>query len=536
MKKKRSGNSVDFARAAGSVGIAVFLSRILGLVREQVLATLFGASNQMDAFVVAFRIPNLLRDLFAEGALSSAFVTVFSEYDEQSSREETMRLVASVLAMLSVIVSIIVILGIVYSKEIVYLMAPEFQKVPGKIELTTTMTRIMFPFLLALSTASVFMGILNAKGNFFLPSMASAMFNISSIVVGGGLALYLPSHGVEGIIGMAIGTLVGGLAQMAIQLPPLMRIIEISHVVPQLRRFSIKSVVHHPGVKKVMKLMVPAIIGLSATQINIFVNTNFASRCPEGSVAWLNYSFRLILFPIGLFGVAISVVALPRFARKAANMDMKALGQAMVSSLELALVLTIPASIGLWVLSEEIVKLIFQRGHFHHYDTIMTAQALRFYSIGLFAYSCVKIVVPAFYAINDTKWPVAASFAAVAMNIVMVFTMLPLLQHRAIALSTSITIISNFLILASIFYKRIGGFPCKTLIKDCSKIVIASMIMGLVVTYLRRFINCDSGLMVEAVTILLVMAGGCGVYVILGHLMKITPLMDLESKIQKKME
>lgn len=292
---------------------------------------------------------------------------------------------------------------------------------------------------------------------------------------------------------------------------------------------------NHPGVKKVMKLMVPAVIGLSATQINIFVNTNFASRCPVGSVAWLNYSFRLILFPIGLFGVAISIVALPQFARKAAVLDMKALGQALASSLGLALSLTIPASIGLWVLGEEIVSLIFERGQFNHFDTIMTAQALRLYSIGLFAYSCVKIIVPAFYAINDTRWPVITSFLAVAMNVVIVATTLPVLQHRAIALSTSITMMSNFFVLAFIFYKRIGGFPCRYLVKDALKVILASLLMGVVVSRLAWLLNVQHSLIMKSVMVLLVIGGGCATYVLIGHIMRITPLLDLEKKILKKM-
>ena len=523
-KDTRTGG---LARSASSVSIAVFLSRILGLVREQVLAALFGASNQMDAFVVAFRIPNLLRDLFAEGALSSAFVTVFTEYDTKFSREETVRLVSSVLAVLTIIVSLIVILGMIFSKEIVMVMAPDFSEIPGKIELTTTMTRIMCPFLLAISTASVFMGILNARGHFFLPSMASALFNLSSIIIGGALALYLPTIGVEGIIGMAIGTLIGGIAQMAIQLPPLLKELGKDF-------FTVRPLFDHPGVKKIMKLMVPAIIGLSATQINIFINTNFASQCPPGSVAWLNYSFRLILFPIGVFGVAISIASMPRFARQAASQNMDSLGEALCNSLALALSLTIPASVGLWILGEDIIRLIFERGEFHPFDTLMTTQALRFYAIGLFAYSCVKIIVPVFYALNDTRWPVVTSFLAVAMNIVIVVSTLSTLQHRAIALSTSVTMISNFFILAMVLYRKIGGFPVLPLLKEVAKMAIASLLMGLVVAGLSTLVHTPSSLVGRAAATLGLIGVGGLAYGITGFILKIKALKGLTEKTFRK--
>jgi len=253
-----------------------------------VLAGLFGAGTAMDAFVVAFRIPNLLRDLFAEGALSAAFITVFTEYDQKRSKEETWRLVNNVLAVLTVVISLTVILGMIFSNELVMLLAPDFAKVAGKVELTQRLTIIMFPFLLLVSLSSVLMGILNTKGYFFIPSLASSCFNMTSIVVGVGLALLFPLWGQPAIMGMAVGTLLGGLSQMGIQVPIILR-----------QGFRIKPVMDlaDHGLQRIGRLIVPAIIGLSATQINIFINTNFASRCAEGSVAWLNYAFRHLRNP-----------------------------------------------------------------------------------------------------------------------------------------------------------------------------------------------------------------------------------------------
>nr|HDN00138.1 murein biosynthesis integral membrane protein MurJ [Deltaproteobacteria bacterium] len=520
-----SGKAVHLARSAGSVSIAVLFSRILGLVREQVLAGLFGAGTAMDAFVVAFRIPNLLRDLFAEGALSAAFVTVFTEYDQKRSKEEIWRLVNNVLAVVTVVVSLTVILGMIFSHELVMLLAPDFAKVAGKVELTQRLTIIMFPFLLLVSISSVLMGILNTRGYFFIPSLASSCFNMTSIIVGVGLALLLPLFGQPAIIGMAVGSLLGGLSQMGIQVPAVLR-----------QGFKIKPVTDlaDPGLRHIGRLIVPAIIGLSATQINIFVNTNFASRCAEGSVAWLNYAFRLVQFPIGLFGVAVSIATLPVVARLATRGDYKLLGDTLVSSLTLASALTIPAAVGLWVLAEPIVGLIFEHGRFTQSDTFMTAQALRFYSIGLLAYAAVKIVVPVFYALNDTRWPVIGSFLAVALNICIILATLDKLQHRAIALSTSATMIFNFMLLAAVLYKKIGGYPSRRLFLSLGKIFLASGIMGLLVWWVEIHIAGDPGIRLSTFKVFASMLLGIVSYGVLAYVLKLTEFTEIIDKIIKR--
>jgi putative peptidoglycan lipid II flippase len=521
------GTATHLARSAGSVSIAVFFSRILGLVREQVLAGLFGAGTAMDAFVVAFRIPNLLRDLFAEGALSSAFVTVFTEYDQKRSREETWRLVNNVLALLTVVVSLTVILGMIFSNELVRLLAPDFSKVAGKVELTQQLTIIMFPFLLLVSLSSVLMGILNTRGYFFIPSLASSCFNMTSIIVGVGLALLFPLWGHPAIVGMAIGTLLGGLSQMGIQVPVILR-----------QGFRLKPVMDlaDPGLKRIGRLIVPAIIGLSATQINIFINTNFASRCAEGSVAWLNYAFRLVQFPIGLFGVAISIATLPVVARLATKRDYKVLGDTLVSSLTLAFALTIPAAVGLWVLAEPIVGLIFEHGRFSQSDTFMTAQALRFYSIGLLAYAAVKIVVPVFYALDDTRWPVIGSFVAVALNICIILATLDKLQHRAIALSTSVTMILNFMLLAIVLYRKIDGYPAGRLFMSLAKILIASGIMGLLVWWSQVRIAGSPGIWLSTLQVLVSVSLGVVSYGVLAYVLKLTEFNEIINKVIRRLK
>ncbi|RUM88660.1 MAG: murein biosynthesis integral membrane protein MurJ [Thermodesulfatator sp.] len=504
MSSSQPSAAASIASSAKSVSAAVFLSRILGLVREQVLAGLFGAGTSMDAFVVAFRIPNLLRDLFAEGALSSAFVTVFTEYQEKKAPEDTQRLVNNVLTSISIIISIICVLGIFYSKDLVMLMAPEFALIPGKIELSTILTRIMFPFLVFISLSALIMGLLNTRGYFFIPAFASSCFNLASIIVGGGLALTIPAMGYPAIYGMAVGTLAGGGLQLLIQLPCVKK---------EGFRYRPLIDLKDPGLRKMGRLIIPAIIGLSATQINIFVNTNFASRCAEGSVAWLNYAFRLMQFPIGLFGVALSVATLPMIARQAAQGASEELGDTLVSSLILAFALTLPAAAGLWLLAEPVIGLIFRHGHFTQFDTVMTAQALKFYSIGLMAYSAVKIIVPVYYALDDTKWPVIGSFLSVAANIVIILFTLEKFQHRAIALSTSVTIIFNFLFLAVILYKKTGGYPVKRLMTALAKIALATAVMAAAVYYSAMWTDIGENTAGLALQVLITIAIGVAVYI-----------------------
>ena len=527
MDKKEIGDTVSLARSAGSVSVAVFLSRLLGLVREQVIAWLFGAGMATDAFVVAFRIPNLLRDLFAEGALSSAFVTVFTDYEEKRSREEVVRLVSNVLTVLTIVVSAVVILGMVLSGWIVRLLAPDFSLIPGKLDLTKKLTLLMFPFLLLVSIAALFMGILNARRHFFVPAFSSSCFNLGSIISGVLLAYLLPKWGIPAIFGMAAGVLTGGLTQLAVQVPLLRKegLMPRPHV-------DLKS----PGLRRIGRLIIPAVIGLSATQINIFINTHFASSCVEGSVTWLSYAFRLMQFPIGLFGVAISIATLPVVSRLAAQRDLKALGQTLVYSLTIAFALTVPAAAGLWVLADPIVRLIFEHGRFTNFDTIMTAEALKYYAIGLMAYSAVKILVPVFYALNDTRWPVIGSFSAVAFNILVISLTLGSLAHRAIALSTSVTMILNFLLLAAILYKKIRGFPAKRLFMSFAKICLASLLMGASILFIKAHVALPGKTATLGLEVIGYIIAGAGIYTLTLFMFGLQELNEISSKILSRLK
>ncbi len=462
-------NNGTIAKSAASVGIAVMCSRVLGLVREQVFAGLFGAGFIYDSFVVAFRIPNLLRDLFAEGALSAAFVTVFSAYDKQRTQEETWRLAAIVLNFILILLCVVTLLMIFFAGEIVTLLAPDFSLIDGKTALTVKLTRIMLPFLVFISLSAVVMGILNTKGRFFVPAIASSFFNLGSLIGGTTLAFILPRYGQPAIVGMAIGTLIGGFLQLGVQLPTLYKAgFRYTPVV----RFS------DPGLRRILTLMLPATIGLSATQINLFINTNFAASCAEGSVSWLYYAFRLVQLPIGVFGVALSIAMLPILAKQAAEKDIMAMKGTMVSSLTMVFALTVPATAGLILLSQPIIRLIYQHGAFTAGDTLATADTLCLYAIGLFAYSANKILVPAFYALDKTKYPVIASFLAIIINIIIIKFTIDTYQHRAIALSTSCTMLINFVFLMVVLYKNLQGYSLTYLGKGCLKIGAATLALS----------------------------------------------------------
>ncbi len=520
-------NNHTIAKSAASVGIAIMFSRVLGLVREQVFAGLFGAGFIYDAFVVAFRIPNLLRDLFAEGALSAAFVTVFSAYDKQRTPEETWKLAIHVLNFILILLSGITLLTIFFSEEIVSLLAPDFSRIAGKTLLTVKLTRIMLPFLIFISLSAVVMGILNTKGRFFVPALASSFFNIGSLVGGTSLAFILPHYGQPAIVGMAVGTLIGGFLQLAVQLPTLYKI---------GFRYKPKVCFSDPGLRRILILMIPATIGLSATQINLFINTNFAASCPEGSVSWLYYAFRLVQLPIGVFAVALSIAMLPILAKQAADKDIGGMKTTMVSTLTMVFALTVPATAGLIILAEPIIRLIYEHGAFTATDTLATADTLCLYSIGLFAYSTNKVLAPAFYALNKAKYPVIASFLAILINIGIITFTIDTFQHRAIALSTSCTMVINFVFLMAVLYKCLGGLSLTYLGKGILKIGTATFALSVLLLVMRPLMaGWFNGTVIhQAIALFFAIFLATATYIIILDRLQLAELTILTSKLTSR--
>ncbi|HEY5705559.1 MAG TPA: murein biosynthesis integral membrane protein MurJ [Terrimicrobiaceae bacterium] len=458
-------------RATGVIALAVMCSRVLGLVREMLFAGLFG-SALMGIFTIAFRAPNLLRDLFAEGALSTAFITVFSQKIEKEGNRSAWSLASKMMTLTAIFMSGVSLLGVIFAKELIGILAPGFA--PQDARLTIQLTQIMYPFILLVSLAALVMGMLNAKNVFGVPAMASSFFNIGSIA-GGVLFgwLFDPGFGEKALTGLAIGTLVGGLLQFAVQLPSLRRVGYKFR--PDLRW-------RDPGIRKILLLMVPSAIAASAVQINVMVNSSFASFIGKEAVSWLNFAFRLMQLPIGVFGVAVATITLPVVSRIAVHSDRSEFGPTLGKAMRLAVFLTLPSAVGLFFLAQPIIGVIYERGEFKPTDTLQTGLALQFYSIGLVAYSCIKVLSPAFYAI-DKKWtPMCVSFAAIGLNFCLnYFFIFRLgLGQRGLALATSLSATANFLALYLLMRHDARTLETRRFLGAVVRCGLASAALGLV--------------------------------------------------------
>src|SRR6266700_874699 len=440
-------------RATGVVGAAILCSRVLGLIREMVFAGLFGAGRNLDAFLMAFRLPNLLRDLFAEGALSTAFITTFSKKIAVEGDQSAWRLANKVATLTAVFMSAVTLLGIVFAPQLVDLLTWGAWS-PDKTALTILLTRIMWPFMLLVSLAALVMGMLNAKHVFGPPAMASSYFNLGSIIGGVAIGWSIDPHfGSRSLVGLAIGTLLGGAWQLIGQFPSLWHV-----------GYKYRGDFHwrDEGVRTVLTLMGPAVIAASAVQVNVLINSGFAARLGNGPVSWLNIAFRLMQLPLGIFGVAIGTVTLPLVSKSAAVGDMAGFRSALAHAIRLVTLLTIPAATGLIILAQPIISVIYEHGRFTSEATRQTAAALQFYAIGLAAYSAVKVLAPAFYALDRRYLPMMVSIFSIAVNFVLSwFFMSKLgLGHRGLALSTSLVALTNFLLLY-IMMRRYAG-PLET--------------------------------------------------------------------------
>ena len=517
-------------RAVGIVGIAVLCSRVLGLARELILAHLFGAGMAMDAFKVAFRIPNLLRDLFAEGALSTALVTTFSKKDATEGSDSAWALANKVASLAVVVISGLVLLGMVFSPVIVGGIASGFSG--EKAQLTVQLTRVMFPFILLVSLAALAMGLLNAKNVFGAPAMASSFFNVGSILGGVGFAWWLdPEFGPRSLLGLAIGTLVGGFAQLVAQWPALYRV---------GFRLRLDFNWRDPGVREVLSLMGPAVVAASAVQVNVMVNSHFASMVPgDGPVSWLDYAFRLMQLPLGVFGVAIGTVTLPLVSRHAALGDTDALRGALAKGLRLGFLLTVPSSLGLAFLAEPIISLIYERGRFDAASTLQTAEALRFYSLGLAAYSGIKVLAPAFYAVGRRKTPMLVSFGAIAVNLLLNWYLTLHLQmgHRGLALSTGCVAIANFTALYLLMRAHLNGMQSGRLLGALARIGLAGAVLGAICWAGSRYLMESwplLGVAMRAAMLFAIIGGASIAFFCVAALLRVEEVRDLGAAVKRR--
>lgn len=461
----QAGHVRQIASAAGVVSAATLFSRLLGFVRDMAIAWLFGAGMLADAFFVAFRIPSTLRELLGEGALSAAFIPTFTRTATREGRDAAWDLASAVMGTLVVVLAGVTLLGVLLAPVIVRLLAPGFAEVPGKLHLTVQLLQVMFPYIFLVGLAALFMAILNSLGHFLAPALSPTMLNIAMIAA----ALLVAPHASNPVLPLAIAVLVGGAGQLLIQVPS---------ALARGWRPRLRVAPRDPRVWHVARLMAPGVAGLAITQINVFVGTLLASFLAQGSVAALTYAFRLVQFPIGVIGVAIATGALPVMAASMAKDAVGEMKGALQGSLRLAFFLTLPAIVGLIVFRVPILHVLFERGAFTRPVTVLTAEILVGYSLGLTFYIGNRILAPAFYAMHDTRTPVTTGMLAVAVNIAASLLLMGRLGATGLALATAVASASNFLLLFTRLRGRIGLLGGRRLLLAAARVALACVPMA----------------------------------------------------------
>lgn len=449
----------------GQIGLATLLSRLLGFVRDVVVARAFGAGVVTDAFFVAFRIPNLFRRLLAEGALSTAFVPVFTEYLATRRPEEFKRVVRSVSGAFLLLLAAMSLLGALAAPWMVRVVAPGFFDHPQQAELAVSLTRLMFPYLFFVGAAALAMGVLHAHRRFFAPALGPVALNLSMIAA----TLFLAPHLEVPVTGLAVGVLAGGLGQVLIQVPSLSR---EGVLLPPSADFS------HPVLRRIAALLGPSIFGLAAVQLNVLINTLLASFLREGSVSYLYYADRVVEFPLGVFGIAVATAALPAMSEQAARKDLRQLKETFNFAFRLACFVAIPASVGLILLRIPIIRVLFERGRFEPGDTAATAWALGFYALGLIPFSVLRIVTQTFYALGDVKTPVRVGIVSLGLNVGFALAFMGPLAHGGLALASSCSSAVNFFWLFWLLRKRLGLLGGRRILASVGRICAASGLLG----------------------------------------------------------
>ncbi len=519
MKKKEK-----IAKWVAGVSVSTMISRVFGLIRDVLIANLLGVGMAADAIFVAYRIPNLFRRLLGEGALSSSFIPVFVEYLKKKGEEESKKFVKSIFTVLLVILLLLTVAGWVLTPWIVRLIAPGFISNPGKLNLTINLTRIIFPFMIAIGLGALTLGILNSLKKFMIPALAPCMLSISEII----LMLAVCPFMEKPVYGLAVGILIGGFAQLAFQVPALIKRGYFSFsFIKEL--VNMRSFMEHPGVRKVGLLILPAALGLSISQINMFVDTICASFLEEGSIAALYYANRVMQFPLALFGTAIATVSLPLMAESAVQEDYDKLKRTLVSGLRGMLFIILPSIVGLVFMNVPIIRLIFEWGAFSAHASETTGFALAFYASGLAGYAGIRLVVSAFYSFKDTKTPVKVAVLAMLLNIVLNIILMRFLGLGGLALATALAAMVNLILLLIFLRKRLGALGLDKMIMPVIKIFIASMSVVLVCVLCSEFLGGMSKYLHVGVTIPLAV----GVYFLTAYILKCEELEYIRNMLKR---
>lgn len=495
-------------KSTGVIGFATATSRVLGFVRDIVIARFFGTGLYAQAFVIAFRIPNLLRDLIGEGAMNAAFVPVFTDELTRKGKADFLKLAQVIFNILFWTLAILTVLGVVLSPVIVRLIAPGFIADKAKFDVTVTLTRFLFPFLFLVGLWAYAMGVLNSLKVFAAPAFGPAVLNLSMIMCAAWFG--------EDVFGLATGVLVGGLLQLAIQMPPLYM---------NGWKFSLTREFRHPKAKSIGRLLVPRALGACVYQVNVFVSTILASLSSivgDGAVAALYYANRVWQLPLAIFGIALAQAVLPTMSRHVALKDTDKLKETLHFSLNVLSFILIPSTVGLIVLGEPITKVLFQRGAFTSYSTGITATALVFYSVGLVACGGIKVLVNVFYSMHDTMTPVKTAIGSLVINVALNLALMFPMKLAGLALATSIAAIFNFTILYILLERRLGDFGRARIVDTFMRVASAGVVMGaflwLIVMKLANF-----GLIHLAVSII----SGIAVFLAVSYLFGVKEMKDL---------
>ncbi len=452
------------AKAAGIVGAATMLSRVFGFIRDMVVAGLFGAGFKTDAFFVAFRIPNLLRRLLAEGSLTVAFVPVFTDYLKKESRADALEFANVCFTLLSIVLVVVSLLGVVFAPLIVTIMAPGFVHAPAQFDLAVFLTRFMFPYIFFISLVALCMGILNSLRHFAAPALSPVVLNLAMILG----ALLLRDCFAEPIVALAAGVMIGGVLQLAMQWPFLVRM--GVRLRPNFR-------FRHPGLKQMGVLLIPTLIGSAVYQLNIFIGTILASLLPKGSVSYLYYADRIVELPLGVFAIAVGTATLPSLSALVSKGEIGEMKRTLSFSLRLILFITVPATVALIALRVPILSVLFQRGAFTAQSTLLTAQALLYYTLGLWAFSVIRVIDAAFFALQDRKSPLKAAVVALIVNVAFSLLLMFPLKHGGIALATSIASAVNVIMLAVILRRKVGTILHADFYAALARIAAAALAM-----------------------------------------------------------
>lgn len=516
--------NANVVRAAGVVGIATMASRVFGFLRDMVVAALFGAGVATDAFFVAFRIPNLLRRLLGEGSLTVSFVPVFTQYLKTKSKAEALELADVVFTILSLILVAVSLLGILFSPLIVTVMAPGFVDAPYQYELAVFLTRLMFPYIFFISLVALCMGILNSLRHFAAPALSPVILNIAMILS----ALFLKDFFEEPIIALAVGVMIGGVLQLAMQWPFLVRLGARLHF-----NFAFR----HSGVRAMGILLLPTLLGSAVYQVNIFIGTVLASLLPKGSVSYLYYADRIVELPLGVFGIAIGTASLPSLSTQIARRDFDDFKRTLVFSIRLILFVTIPATVALLALRVPILSVLFQRGAFTVQSTLLTAQALLFYTLGLWAFSVIRVIDAAFFSLQDRKSPLKAAVVALVINVVLSAVLMFPLKHGGIALATSLASAVNVTMLLAILTRKIGGIFDRTFYEAVYRIALASLAMWLAIVVTGVIVpwSNDGSFPARLLHLVLCIAFGGIAFVLASYAMRLPEVMAVRDAVRKKL-